>query len=211
MTLTFVSALMVFHWLLVFVWPLDRIGLKPLGKWGSKIVDYVWLLSGSTALAATAFQARQMLSTDMLRSLESLVNSSVDEAKYSSNPKFYDGLLCRKFERSELSPPEEQFKRIQKEYDDACAWANQISKRIEDDIGDLPKPPVATDPSIPATEQEMYDGFKTHNTIAQKRQALRDASNRSESEKLFVIIAPVLAVLALALRITKVTGELRID
>jgi hypothetical protein len=217
LAIIFASALIIFHWLLVFVWPLNKFGWKPLGKYGWKIVDYVWLLSGSIALVATVFQARQVLATSMLPALESIVSSSVDGAEYYSSPKFYDGLLCRKFERSQFSPPEEEFKRTQKEYNDACAWANQISEHIKGvdrwgiiDIPSLPKPLEATDPSIPKLEQEMFDAFKTHNAIALKRKALQEASKRSESEQFFVIVAPVLAVFALALRITKVTGEIRL-
>jgi hypothetical protein len=63
---------------LEFPWLLDKIGWRPLGKRGWKIVAYVWLSSGFLALAGSAFQARQLLATNMLPSLESAVNASVD-------------------------------------------------------------------------------------------------------------------------------------
>jgi hypothetical protein len=215
--ITFVAALLIFHWLLVFCWLINRLGWSPLSKRGWKIVDYIWLLVGSLALTGTLFQARQVLATSMLPNLESFVSVSTDEAKYYSSPKFYEGLICRAFVRSAFSPPEQEFKTTQEEFDNACAWAKQITERLKDvdrwaiiDTASLPKPPPATDPSIHFTQKEMYDAFDTHNLIAHKRQALQDALRRSEWEKFLAIISPLLAVIALALRITKVTGEIRL-
>lgn len=45
--------------------------------------------------------------------------------------------------------------------------------------------------------------------FARRRQALLVAQKRSGVEETLVIIAPLFAVLALALRVTKVTGEIR--
>jgi len=217
LAVTFLSTLLIFHWLLVFCWPINKLGWTPLSKRGWKIVDYIWLVVGSIALTGTVFQARQVLAMGMLPTLESFVSISVDEAKYYSSPKFYEWLLCRSFVRSAFSPPEQEFKRVQEEFDNACAWAKQITERLKDvdrwaiiDTSSLPKPPPATDPSIHFAEREMYDAFQTHNLIARKRQALQDALQRSEWEKFLVVMSPLLAVIALALRITKVTGEIRL-
>jgi hypothetical protein len=196
---------------------MNKFGWTPLGKRGWKIVDYVWLIAGSIALTGTVFQTRQVVATSMLPTLESFVSISNDDAKYYSSPKFYDGLICRTFVRSAFSPPEQEFKKTQEEFDNACAWAKQITERLKDvdrwaiiDTASLPKPPPSTEPSIHFAQKEMYDAFDTHNLIAHKRQALQEALRRSDWEKFVAVISPLLAVIALALRITKVTGEIRL-
>lgn len=113
--------------------------------------------------------------------------------------------------------PNVLFKRVEKEYDDACAWAHQVSERVKAidrwemvDTSSLPKPPETTEGSTSLYDREMRDGFVAHNVIVHKRQMLQQALNRSALEEFLVIIAPLLAVIALALRITKVTGEIRL-
>lgn len=216
--LVFVVALLIFHWLLVFPWPLSKMGWKPLGKRGWKIVDYIWLSAGSIALVATAFQARQILATNMIRSIESLFGESVDPAKYYSSPGFSEGLLCRKFNRGPLSPPPVEFDRTQKEYDEACAWAKEISARVAGvdrwtaiDTANLPAAPKTTEDGILFAEREIHAGFDSHNAIVSRRQALESNLARSEFELTMAILAPLLAVIALALRMAKVTGELRLE
>lgn len=78
------------------------------------------------------------------------------------------------------------------------------------DIASLPKPPKTTNEEIRHYETETLRYIEGHNTIARKQNELKGAQHRSGFEELLAIFAPVLAVIALALRITKVTGELRL-
>jgi hypothetical protein len=214
----FAVSLVLFHWILVYVRPLDKLKLKPLGKRGWKIVDYIWVSAGAIAISGTLFQARQLLATGMLHQLEPMVESSVDDAQFYSNPDWYNGLLCRKFVRSADSPPEEEFNKTAKEYDDACAWAHQMTEHLKGidrwtliDVPTLPKAPDSRGPGISGVEKEMLDAIATHNEFVRRREALQQAAERSDLERFLAMIAPVLAVLATALRLTKVTGELRLE
>jgi hypothetical protein len=217
LTLILVLALLLFHWLLVFPWPMNRIGWNPLGKRGWKIVDYIWLSVGAIALVGSAFQARQILANSMLPSLESLVGNANDTAILYASPESYDGLLCRQFARSLTSPPAEEFNRVVAEYERSCAWAHAITDRVKGigkwdliDISSLPQAPKTQEQSIVRYEKEIFDNFENHNAIVRKRIDLQKAQHRSNAEETLAILAPLLAVIALALRITKVTGELRL-
>jgi hypothetical protein len=138
------------------------------------------------------------------------------------NPRWYFMHRWPSPKATKFSPPEAEFnetqKEYEKEYDEACAWAKDLSARLNHldrwsviDLDSLPKPPPAMQESnIPKVEQEIFDDFKLHNEIARRRQALLIAQKRSGSEENLVILAPLFAVVALALRLTKVTGEIRL-
>jgi hypothetical protein len=89
LVILFLVVIIIFHWLLVYPWPLDRIGWKPLQKRGWKIVDYVWLVAGSIALVGTTFTARQILSNHMLPALESDISKMNDTALAAVDPHMY--------------------------------------------------------------------------------------------------------------------------
>ena len=215
---TFLVALLVFHWAFVFCWQLDKIGIQPLGKRGWKIADYVWLSAGSIALVATAFQARQLLATNMLNQLDAIVGSSVDPAQYYSSPEYYDGLLCKKFERNPLYTSQAEFDRIQNVFDTYCAWAGKLTTQLVKvdrwtviDVSGLPVPPKADVNDLASIVRELYGGIDRHNVIARKREALRAYLSRSDFELTLAELAPLLAIIALALRVAKVTGEIRLE
>ena len=153
----------------------------------------------------------------MLPQMESIVGQAPDSAIYYASPQSYDGLLCRTFARSPLSPPPEVFDAIVAQYDKSCAWAHEMNQHVASigrwdyiDVSKLPARPPATEEQITRYEQEMFDRIREHNLLVERRRALEASKNRSEFEETLSVLSPLFAVLALALRVTKVTGEIRL-
>jgi hypothetical protein len=215
--LLFIVATFFFHCVFIYVGPLARIGFRPLGKRGWKLVDYIWLGAASLALIGTIAQARMNYAKELHSSLETLVAPWPDSAQIYVNPEYYDGIICRTFVRSPLSPPPEEFNKTVAEYDLACSWMHLVTDHLQKigrwdriDTSQLPAAPRSSEQTILRFEAEISDAFRRHNTLVDKRKALEAAQSRSDLEELIAVLSPICAMLALALRITKVTGELRL-
>lgn len=209
----FSIALVLFHIVLVFA---AKLGMT-LGKKGWKKADYYWLGFTALGLFGASSQARHQVAKNMLPTAASHASWAQDELTheigfYAEDP----GILCRKFVRSEHSPPLEQFDRVQRQWDDACQWIKRVAKVIPVKKAAVPID-VASLPAAPASAET--DGFirtvkgyvAEYNQALRDRDALRKEAEHSATEATWVVISPVLLALALALRITKVTGELRLD
>lgn len=123
--------------------------------------------------------------------------------------------ICRSSVRSEFSPPQVEFDRIQKELDAQCTWFVQalqklekspLSKRqilsFEDLGGSPPNSPIEWPTNIRNT-------IDRYNDAIMKFDHLSDNVRRTTLEWVLLISGPFLLVIALALRIAKVSAELR--
>jgi len=109
--------------------------------------------------------------------------------------------------------------RVQREYNQACDWFGNLGSTIP---RELPMPPkvisAASLPSRPNTSmgdlKDMIDGFyrqlEYYNESIQPFLVVYNATRRSDFEDQLTYLGPFLLVLALALRITKVTGEIKL-
>jgi hypothetical protein len=106
---------------------------------------------------------------------------------------------------------------LQREYDAACTWAKQTRDALNKVQAppptplvraDLPSPPDVSDASL----NGMLRGFETQFRFFETEIAafiqVRKASEATAAERAFVNLSPFLLALGLALRITKVTGEI---
>jgi hypothetical protein len=203
----FVGSLLAFH--LMFVWP------RNLTKRGWKIVDYFWLGVGLLGVIGSVGVGRQTIAENLLTIARARVNSFAVDVE--SALRFgTSGAICRRFVRSEFSPPPEEFDRLQREFDAQCAWFTQAIERLKaspfakrepltfEHLGG--PPPAGADGWTSAHTRETVDRYNA--AIADLERLSRDAK-RTEIELVLLIFGPFLLVVALALRITKVTGELR--
>jgi hypothetical protein len=116
--------------------------------------------------------------------------------------------------RTEWSPPE--FDAIVKEQVHLCSKALEVAERMKPLLDDFP--PLEETGFQVVGEQAVYerDLARHINEVAneyrqyqQRYAALLQSTRQSTPELMFSVLGPLLIAFALALRITKVTGEIK--
>ena len=107
---------------------------------------------------------------------------------------------------------------MQREYDAVCDWFKNVAERIvlEVPIKTIDPKTIPSAPSVAGKDlnrqiAEFQRDLAQHNEAAQERASLDKASERSDIEWTWLILSPPLLAIAVALRLTKVTGEIRLD
>jgi hypothetical protein len=205
----FVGALLVFH--LILVWP------RNLTRRSWKIVDYVWLGTGLLGVIGSAGVGRQAVAEGLLATARTLIESFA--ADVESDLRFgMSDAVCRRFTRTEASPPESEFQRIQREFDAQCAWFRHAAASLK--TSPFPKretvqfyylggfPPEG---GLDWASKRLVETLGRYNAaVAQHERLSRDA-RRTDLELTLIVVGPFLLVIALALRIAKVSGEMRYE
>jgi hypothetical protein len=208
----FLALLLAMHLLLIY-------GCK-LGKIGWKRVDYIWLGFAVLGLIGAAEQSRQTSAINLLNTATQRVQSRFERAEYWVKINNGSSYLCRKFERSEFPLPLEEFDRTQREFDSACEWFKHIGDQFPKaapspptviNYDDLPAEPRVQDKSLNQQMRVFKNAVLEYNQGVEEYRTLLDETKRSEAEGALIIIFPPLLAFALALRITKVTGEIKIE
>lgn len=204
----FLLTLAGFHLVFVRWWPLDKVGWKK--------VDYLWLSLVVLGLIGGVGSARQEIARGIAASAESRLESAEDlvEDRLSFGQS---SVICRTFIRSESSPPPEVLDQMQREFDQECAWFRAASDRLPTTpfvkrqflrIEDFGNPPSGGDRSA-ITNLEY--SIRQYNEAVAKVEKISNAAGPSDIEAFIQILGPVLLAIALALRLTKVTGEIRLE
>lgn len=209
MLAAFVGATAVFHAALVFAWPLGRVGWK--------VVDYVWLLFGLLGALSGVQAVRQEIAAGLLPEAEDVLRSEgaaiLDRIAIGASPA-----VCRTLDPFEAAPPDDETARRQREFDEVCQWFRAAKRRVQ---GGLPaERPLTMEalgggPVPEAREFSIVDSLgdavaryeRAHATV----ERLSLEADQSDAEAALSAIGPFLIAVALALRITKVTGELRLE
>lgn len=192
-----------------------------LSKVAWKYVDYVWLSFAALGLVSAAGEVRKTGAATALGAFEGRASSNFQFAKslvesYARKP----GALCRTFTHSESSPPLDQFNRTVKEYELACEWitaaATNLSSMAASPLtrinqANLPPKPAVTDEDIGQIFLSLDSQFQWYNESIDDLEILRARAKRTPGELYLVFCSPFLLAFALALRITKVTGEIGIE
>lgn len=201
--IVFGSAWFLFHLLLV------RIG--NLTKAGWKRVDYYWLALASAALLTEPAKVREMVSAGYLeyalqsREFEhSRVRGIVDHAR---------SFACYKFARTKDSPP--NLAEIQQNADAVCAWMKTVASYLPEEPGAK----IRVDLIPPAPKEEYYRVSITQiESAASKYNASVDQYDETVGPggwpylgTVARLLSPFLLAIALALRLTKVSGEIRLE
>jgi hypothetical protein len=206
----FVLLLIIFDLVLVRYFKLSSISWKR--------VDYIWLGFAALGLIAAAAQVRELVATDQIDMFQQRANAGLSRLRGSATLLGSDsGPVCRTFVRSQYSPPQEEFDRIQQEYNRVCGWFKQIGSAIP---RELPIPPkLTTLPSGPDASindlkniiDSFYQQLEFYNQDVEAFSTVYNARKRSRLENLLVYLGPFLLAAALALRVTKVTGEIKLE
>lgn len=209
LVLTFVGCLVLFHFLLVR-W------LK-LGKVAWKRTEYIWLGFAALGLLGAAAEARRFVAQNQLDTATIAANAAYEQLRrhveFGMGPYF-----CRRFTRSEYSP--RNLDEIQKEFDLACRWYTYLNGQLLPTAMpnfppfDFDKPnylATVSDSSLTRYFSEFDSLGKHYRDAANKVSILKKQAERSHAEGGLIVIAPFLLAVALALRITKTTGEIRLE
>ena len=92
-------------------------------------IDYIWLSLALLGIVGAVESNRQNIAANMATMAKPVVEFCANdvERRIASGQST---AVCRKFVRSEFSPPPDVFDRNQKEYDEQCAWFNNASERL---------------------------------------------------------------------------------
>ncbi len=210
------TILLIFVVLLI-VFDLILVRWLKLGNFAWKIVDYIWLGVGALGLIGAASQSRQITATNFLPFAVEVKTMTFQSAQQYVSGYRGSPIICRTFTRTEFSPPPEELDRISKEYATVCTWFEQLYAVFPQteptggiDPTGFPVPPEVTSRDL----QDIIGGFARtldpYNVHATYVENLRRKAQRSEAETSLMIVIPLLLAIALALRITKVTGEIKL-
>ena len=203
----FFLALAIFHFFLVHLFPRDPLAWKK--------VDYFWLPLVLIGVVIQVVSAQRDIATNMI----DMAKARTDFGATQVQDRLAFGrseAICRTFIRSEMSPPPEEFNRIQREFNEECQWfqkatkhlpATRFEKRDIISLEDLGIPPKGGDEwAIPA----LQDAIRRYNAGVAKVNELEESMRRSLLEMLLRVFGPWFIVIGLALRLTKVTGEIKL-
>jgi len=205
----FIASLVLYHVTLVWRWP--------LGKLAWKRIDYIWLLLALLGIIGATGAARQAVARNWAivaeRGVENATRDIGERIEFGTS-----GAVCRKFERSTLSSPSPRFESIQSQFDALCAWFREAKRHIPSgpvnerrpltlsDFG--PAPPQILDPWPVAS---LDTALIEYNKELAAYSIMSAAAERSGIEWLLALFGPSLLATGLALRITKVTAEIRLE
>jgi hypothetical protein len=204
--LVFFIFLILFH--LALVWPRNR------SKRFWKTVDYFWVSIALLGLFAAVATARKMSAESLNYWAEARVKG--EKTNLISALRFgTSNAVCLSFVRTEYSPPDPELKRIQAEYNEQCDWfkrANQVlqssinsSEVVRFEAVGSPPPKGGDNYAVPNFE----DAVSRYNLSIVELANISEAAHNTPYEKSLALLAPLLFAVSIALRLAKVSGELR--
>lgn len=207
--LVFSVSLIIFH--LAFVW----IGRLTSIQW--KQIDYIWVLCALLGVLGSVEQSRSLVVRNEANSAEYRIDSAFKWV-LSASEYGTPSAICRNFVRSELSPPQEIFMRIQQEFDLQCEWFKDISTKLREI-----DPKALQEISVEILKngrpaggerwayEQLDESAYLYNVALAELKQLRADAGMSVLQEIIQALGPALLALAIALRITKVSGEISIE
>ncbi|WP_234828879.1 hypothetical protein [Pseudomonas coronafaciens] len=213
-TVFWVFALMLLGFHLATVWP------RNLSKKAWKRVDYLWLGFAALGLIGASGNVRIHSAESELSITELRIANYYD--LYRNLLESYardDGAICRLFVRAEFSPPEPELSQTQAQFDRVCAWIKQTEKSspktlAKDGEGAKPFEPITPMPTDGTLSQILQDIEKQQSYFLDEaaiHKKLQIEAKPSDTERTLNFLGPWLLAFALAIRIAKVSGELRFE
>ena len=205
----FFVSLLVFHISLVWIGKLTSIGWKK--------VDYFWVSLALLGVIATVGQTRSLVARNLVSNAEVRLAATLSWVK-SSGEFGTSPAVCREFVRSQFSPPEPEFREMQRQFTAQCEWfralvpklhALETEKTLKIDLATLlgARPPGGE----PYAYSHLDDSVRDFNQSRDELDLLRAEAEISGIEELILVLGPFLVAVAIALRLTKVTGEIGLE
>jgi hypothetical protein len=207
----FVVEVLVLHLFLVRREPSSRLSKK---SWA--IVQYVIIALGFSGLLGAVSTARKLIAQDFVKYTSDTPQQFFRHVRSAIDQGSTEGTICRMSVRSESSPPSEQFNRSQHEFDAVCGWYKQLAMSFPTTAppdsrqipwSTLPPPPSVTQTQLVEEVSRFRGLLDNYNYVAQRHVGFEEAARPSSADSIVTAVAPILLSLALALQVTKVTGE----
>ena len=193
----------------IFVW----YRLRPASFW--KKIDYAWLSMAFLGLIGTV-NANRVTYSDRMAELATHRSKFAFEwvqqvAKFGMNAG------CREFVPSEFSPSPDVMEKTQREFDEQCQWFRKIAEALKNiDSTSIQQINIlqlaGSQPK--GGDQEAYTSFNEsvvrYNTLIMELEILKDTEDSKGWTEGIQFLSPFLFAIALALRITKVSGEIKL-
>ena len=203
--------LLIFFLFLIFLLDIILVRFFKLDDISWKKVDYIWLSATALGLIASSSQANHFLSKIYLE-----VESPPTAFAYRSLRSHLEngGGVCSPRIKSPFSP--QDFELIVKEQQFLCKKTREMAAKMPKDITP-PFPLLEKTGFLPMDESIKYETYYVNeiNQLAQEYRVHQErytqfkaSLKESDSENIFKVIGPLILSFALALRITKVSGEL---
>lgn len=205
-----VVLLVIFHALFIYI------RASRLNEKGWKIVDYIWLGCAAFGLIFLSSDARTSLA-DIWSPIEQRYTDATFRAIKSYADDAENSYFCTHAgQRTKNSPPELEL--ISQDFRTACKWRQELDLVVNATLKnehpkltfhDIPSATFHDEGFIDSELQWLEEIFQDYRRDVVR---LRDTQSRAELtawELLLKLTAPILICIALALRITKVTAELR--
>lgn len=191
---------------------------KPIGDIGWKRVDYFWLGVAVIGLIGQSAQVRQHWYAPAYDISHYRVDAALmalkQRADFSIGPA-----ICRTFVRTEYSP--KNFDQNQAEYNFACAEFTRLVKEVQSaegsrDVGFLELLDTSqtrkklTDSILIETLANLETAHRGFVDALTERSDAKYKTQTTANEFVLIVFSPFLLMFALALRIAKVTGEIRL-
>lgn len=178
------------------------------GKQAWKRIDYFWLGFATLGLIGAVTQARIYAAKEQLSFYQTRVEVSLQTLR-SVVAGYADpqGFACQ----PTFSPAPE--------YRSVCEWDRTLDRWLESrpvpfqqpiEEKDIGTRPALTAPDPTDIVNEIFNQISVYNQDAQVVVDLQKKAQQTEDEERFGLAYPFWLVVALALRITKVTGELKL-
>ncbi len=198
--------LVIFHYFLVYK--------NNLSKKAWKKVDYYWLGVASIGLISLAADVRINVAKKFISSEITYANTTLGAVKIiTDNPE--NSHFCMTLTKMYSSPSD--FDDTELQYQLGCKWLKETSEYFQKvqknevpDISFEDLPPVTFDNVVlnkdVASIKRWLDEYQIQLGVLK---GTKEAAEPSGFESILFYFAPFLLCIALALRITKVTGEIR--
>ena len=186
---------------------------RNLSKKQWKRIDYVWISFTAIGLIGATNNVKVALSKNQL-----LIASDRIPFQYKYVCSFLSPegskTVCREFVRGELSPS--NFDSVVVDYDRTCQWSKNLYRILTSiDTTNYQQIDTTKIPLLETNDNKWFkgvilEGIREYNKLVKEQydnQAEIDSGQQSE----LLFFTPLLLILGLAIRITKVTGELRYE
>lgn len=207
MLLFFLTILLLMH--APFLWH------KNLSKKAWKKIDYLWLFAALIGIISLASEQRIDTAKRWFEIEEHRLKFLFSQIKYDLDPSIHS-YFCTDSIRTEYSP--DNFDEIERNRKLECKWMMDANKSISQyDVNDHPAidfenlPSRSFKPMYPDIYEHLKQTINDYNKQRFILLDMKELSQKNNFEKSLFSLAPFLLLFALALRITKVTGELRHD
>lgn len=175
-----------------------------------KGLDYLWLALTSLSIIGYIGEAQHVVNRANLP-LSSIYRDNKYKWLHDRLDYMTSGVICRSFIETEYSP--DNLEKTQEEYDKVCQFVNEALTSFPQNINDavgwtLPESRPIVKNEILQEELGYLDEALMEFSNACKTYQHRKETSENQND-VFKIMWPLFAILALALRITKVTHELK--